>query len=182
MKVNITGVIVVEGAMDVAFLSNFIESEFVSVNGSAVDPKTVEYLQNLPNTTPIYLLLDPDSPGEKIRHHLHQKLNHYIDVFIPQASAIKGKKVGVAESDATTILDAFQKGLTQAACEKEPVITMNDLMTLGLLGQPSSTIKREKIASIFHLGHTNGKTFLTRLNRRNINVQQIKELLNEKTS
>lgn len=182
MKVTISGVIVVEGAMDIAFLSNFIESEIVSVNGSAVDAATVEYLQNVSESTPIYLLLDPDTPGEKIRHHLHQKLHHYIDIFIPQSLARKGKKVGVAESNAKTILEAFRAGLAKPTTGVTPTITLNELMSLGLIGQPTSSLKREKISSRLHLGHTNGKTLLTRLNRRGIKVHQLKELLHEKTS
>lgn len=180
MKQYIEGVIVVEGAMDIAFLSNFIESEFVSVNGSAVDPKAIEYLKNLPQETPIYLLLDPDAPGEKIRHHLQQQLTHYTDVFIPQSFAKRKHKIGVAESNPTTVLEAFKQGLVKETTHVKSTISIHDLVSLGLVGSPVSKQKRERLESTFHLGHTNGKTFLTRLNRRGITFDQLKEVLDEK--
>jgi len=177
MKKKVSGVIVVEGAMDIAFLSNFLEAEFVSVNGSAVDENVVRYLQNLPLSTPMYLMLDPDSPGEKIRHTLHQKLNHYTDVFIPKAHAIKGKKVGVAESNRTTILSALSQSMEVNDDKLEPTISMQDLVTLQLTGSEHATQRRRHIEQHFHLGFTNTKSLLKRLNQRQITPQQIAEIL-----
>jgi ribonuclease M5 len=177
MKKKISGVIVVEGAMDIAFLSNFIDSEFVSVNGSAIDKNVVRYLQSLPASTPIYLLLDPDSPGEKIRHTLHQQLNHYTDVFVPKAQSIKGKKVGVAESNKQTILDAFAQSVEIHPKHNEPTISIKDLVSLQLTGSENATVRRRLIEQHFHLGFTNTKTLLKRLNQRQITLQQMMEIL-----
>ena len=177
MKKKISGVIVVEGAMDIAFLSNFLESEFVSVNGSAIDENVVRYLQSLPSSTPIYLLLDPDSPGEKIRHTLHQQLNHYTDVFVPKAQAFKGKKVGVAESNKQTILDAFSHSVEVHQKYNEPTISMQDLVSLQLTGSENATVRRRQVEQHFHLGFTNTKTLLKRLNQRQITLQQMMEVL-----
>ena len=177
MKKKISGVIVVEGAMDIAFLSNFLESEIVSVNGSAIDENVVHYLQSLPSSTPIYLLLDPDSPGEKIRHSLHQQLNHYTDVFVPKAKAIKGKKVGVAESNKQTILDAFAQSVEVGQKNYEPTISMQDLVILQLTGSENATVRRRQVEKHFHLGFTNTKTLLKRLNQRQITLQQMMEVL-----
>ena len=177
MKKKMSGVIVVEGAMDIAFLSNFLESEIVSVNGSAIDENVVHYLQSLPSSTPIYLLLDPDSPGEKIRHSLHQQLNHYTDVFVPKAKAIKGKKVGVAESNKQTILDAFAQSVEFHQKHNEPTISMQDLVFLQLTGSENATVRRRQVEQHFHLGFTNTKTLLKRLNQRQITLQQMMEVL-----
>ena len=45
MKVD--GVIVVEGKSDIAFLSNFIEAEFVITNGSEISKDTISYLKKI---------------------------------------------------------------------------------------------------------------------------------------
>ena len=177
MKKKILGVVVVEGTMDIAFLSNFLESDFVSVNGSAIDENVVRYLQSLAPSTPIYLLLDPDSPGEKIRHTLHQQLNHYTDVFVPKAQAIKGKKVGVAESNKQTILDAFSRSVEVRQNNNEPTISIHDLVSLQLTGSENATMRRRQIEQHLHLGFTNTKTLLKRLNQRQIPPQQIMEIL-----
>ena len=44
---RIDGVIVVEGKSDVAFLSNFIDTEFVTTNGSEISKDTIEYLKKI---------------------------------------------------------------------------------------------------------------------------------------
>ena len=50
---RIDGVIVVEGKSDVAFLSNFIDSEFVVTNGSEVSKDTIEYVKKASESKPI---------------------------------------------------------------------------------------------------------------------------------
>ena len=65
--IKIDGVIVVEGKSDVAFLSNFINAQFVTTNGSEISKETIEYLKTLSKNKDIYVLTDPDFPGERIR-------------------------------------------------------------------------------------------------------------------
>lgn len=54
MKKIISGIIVVEGITDVSFLSQFIEAEFVTTNGSEIPDSTIEYLKK-PKKNAIFL-------------------------------------------------------------------------------------------------------------------------------
>ena len=64
---KIDGVIVVEGKTDVSFLSSFVEAEFVTTNGSEISKETIDYLKKIAANKYIYVLTDPDYPGERIR-------------------------------------------------------------------------------------------------------------------
>ena len=79
---KIDGVIVVEGKSDVAFLSNFIEAEFVTTNGSEIPDSTIEYLKEISGKSSIYVLTDPDSPGEKIRAKLNENIPNLKHCFV----------------------------------------------------------------------------------------------------
>ena len=76
MKKIINGIIVVEGKTDVAFLSEFIDAEFVITNGSEIPQKTIEYLQKSSENRDIFVLTDPDSPGKRIRDILDLKIKN----------------------------------------------------------------------------------------------------------
>jgi 5S rRNA maturation endonuclease (ribonuclease M5) len=44
---RIEDLIVVEGKTDIDFLSSFIDADFYSVNGSAVNEKDIDFLKNI---------------------------------------------------------------------------------------------------------------------------------------
>ena len=173
---KIDGVIVVEGKSDVAFLSNFIEAEFVTTNGSEIPESTIEYLKEISAKTSIYVLTDPDSPGEKIRAKLNEKISNLKHCFVKKENSIKNGKVGVAESTKEEILDALRNAITTKETKKNN-INMSDLSLLGLTGALDSNEKREKITNKLHLGHCNAKTFLKRLNYCDITINELKKLL-----
>ena len=64
--------------------------------------------------------------------------------------------------------------------EKKNSISINDLYSLGLIGQDISVKKREYLASVLHIGNPNGKTLLKRLNYMGIEFEELKVILNEK--
>ena len=53
---------------------------------------------------------------------------------------------------------------------------MSDLYDLGLMGQDGSTEKRKALEDSLHLGHTNGKTLLSRLRALGYTRQQLEEI------
>lgn len=171
---KIDGIVVVEGKSDVAFLSSFLDCEFVTTNGSEISKDTISYLKN--QNKNIYVLTDPDYPGERIRTVLDENIPNLHHCFIKKENAIKNGKVGVAESNKEEILQALKNAVVLA---KENIgnITMSDLNELGLTGETNSKEKRDKISEQLHLGHTNAKTFLKRINYCNITIEQIKQLL-----
>ena len=176
MKKHIDGVLVVEGKSDVSFLSNYIDAEFVITNGSDIPNETIEYLKNVSKRKKIYVLTDPDSPGKRIRDVLDENIPNLNHAFISKEKSIKCGKVGVAEGDITEILEALKNAITTNK-DNKGCLTTNDLYELGLLGKEDSKEKREIVSKKLHLGHSNGKTLLKRLNYLGISKEELKKNL-----
>jgi ribonuclease M5 len=77
-------ILVVEGASDKAFISTFLEADFVITNGSEVSRETIEYLKEAKKTRDIVVLTDPDSPGKRIRDILDQNIPGLLHAFVPK--------------------------------------------------------------------------------------------------
>lgn len=176
MSKIINGIIVVEGKSDVAFLSTFIDAEFVTTNGSEISQKTIEYLKKSAENRDIFVLTDPDSPGKRIRDILDQNIPNLKHCFIPKENAIKKNKVGVAESTKEEVLKALSNAV-QTNSKIKGNITSSDLVMLGLLGNQDSAKKRFMVAEKFHLGFGNAKTFLKRVNYSGITLEELKNSL-----
>lgn len=176
MKKVVNGIIVVEGITDVAFLSNFIEAEFITTNGSEIPEKTIEYLKNCAEKRDIFVLTDPDSPGKRIRDKLDENIPNLKHCFISKEHAIKKNKVGVAESTKEEILDSLSHYLTTTTT-KTGTITQFDLVSLGLAGSEDSAQKRDAVCKKLHLGFCNGKTFLKRVNCCNLTIEDLRNCL-----
>lgn len=173
---KIDGVIVVEGKSDVAFLSNFIDAQFVTTNGSEISKDTIEYIKKLSNDKNVYVLTDPDFPGERIRKILDENIPGLKHCFVNKEKSIKKGKVGVAESTKEEIEKALENAKT---FDKKSIgtLTTSDLIDLGLSGQPDSEEKRNAIASKLNLGYCNAKTFIKRANYCGINKEELEKLL-----
>lgn len=171
---KIDGVIVVEGKSDVAFLSSFIDAEFVTTNGSEISKGTIEYLKKV--TKPIYVLTDPDYPGERIRKVLDENIPNLNHCFVKKENSIKRGKVGVAESTKEEIESAL-KNVVSTNDKQIGSLTTNDLIELGLIGNNNSSKKRDQVCEALHLGHCTAKTFLKRLNYCNIKIEDLKKIL-----
>lgn len=176
MKQIIDGIIVVEGKSDVAFLSEFIDAEFVITNGSEISEKTIEYLKKCAEKRSIFVLTDPDYPGKRIRDILDQSIPNLKHCFVSKENSIKHNKVGVAESTKEEVLNALQNFIVST---KKPIgnVKLSDLIALGLSGQADSNEKREKICKKYHLGFCNAKTFLKRINNCGITLEEIRKSL-----
>lgn len=177
MKKKIDALIVVEGKTDVAFLSSFLDSSFVITNGSDVPRETIEYIKTASLIKDVIVLTDPDFPGKKIRDLLIKEIPNLKHAFVNKEECIKNGKVGVAESNKEEILRALSTLLISSK-KSEGNLTYYDLMELGLIGSNESSNLREKICHKYSLGHSNGKTLLSRLNSINISKDQLREDLN----
>ncbi len=178
MKKQINGIIVVEGKSDVALLSNFIDAEFVTTNGSDIPFETISYLKEASKNKEIIVLTDPDSPGKRIRDVLDQNIPNLVHCFIEKSHAIRNGKVGVAECDMDEIFRALENKFINKV-NKFDIITMSDLYDLGLSGTDDSFEKRNYVCHKLNLGFGNAKTLLKRLNSQGITKEEIGKILNE---
>ncbi len=172
-KIPYPALIVVEGATDKALLDSFLDAEIIITNGSEVSRGTIDYISKVAETRPVVVLTDPDSPGKRIRDVLDAEIPGLKHAFIPKEKAIKGHKVGVAESDKVTILEALAFPLETPVRKKNKEITMADLYDLGLVGAEDSSLLREKVGNDLHIGFTNAKTFLKRINILDISLEDL---------
>lgn len=173
------GVIVVEGATDKLLLESFLDTTIVTTNGSDVPHETIDYIKELAKTHSVVVLTDPDSPGKRIRDILNLEIPGLYHAYIPKEKAIKKNKVGVAESDKETILEALMHACPSPSSSKKGSLSIQDIVDLGLIGNDDSSGKRDIIAKKFHIGHGNGKATLKMLNSLGITKEQLEEALNE---
>jgi len=178
MKTRIEDLIVVEGKTDIDFLSSFLDAEFYSVNGSAVNEKDINFLNEVAKTRGIIVLTDPDFPGEKIRNYLNEKINSVKNAYVKKENSIKNNKVGVAESSKEEVLNALKNYVIYDKEKKEYNLTNYDLYELGLIGSENSRKLRKIVDENYHTGKSNGKALLKKLNYLNIKREDLEKLLN----
>ena len=177
MKVKYPHVIVVEGKMDRDLLESFLDADIITTNGSEVSRETIEYVRALSKTRTVVVLTDPDAPGKRIRDILNSEVTGLFNAFIPKEKAIKKHKVGVAESDKATIMDALNHLMLPETDSKSSNLTMNDLFELGLMGGDDSVSKRRTLENQLHIDQVNGKTLLKRLKALGLERKDLEEAL-----
>lgn len=171
MKMHLDGVLVVEGKEDASYLSNYISSEIVVVNGYELDPKTIAYLKG----KKVIALLDPDDAGKAIRKRLNTIIPDLINVEIDINRCNRGKKNGVAECEIEELV-----GKLQAFSVKTPEISQNiaisDLYNLGIT---ENNELRAYVTGKLNLGKCNNKQLLKRLNLNQVQLEELKKIVEE---
>lgn len=174
-------VLVVEGKNDKSrILAIFPHLQVITTNGSEISEETLRMIEELSKNHQIILFLDPDFPGERIRNIILNRVPNCQNVFIQKKKAIdyKKKKVGVEHASDEDIIEALENRITFR--NGIPTLTTIDFYNLGLLGSDNSSQKRSYLASVLHLGNSNGKTLLKRLNFMQISYKKVRELLDAK--
>ena len=172
MKLFLNGVLVVEGKEDASYLSNYIESEIVVVNGYEMSDRTINYLKG----KTIIALLDPDDAGKQIRKILNYKLENVINVEIDINKCIRGTKNGVAECSIDEIMVKLQPySVKNPAILKR--IQESDLFNLGLVN--GDICLRKYVCEKLNLGKCNGKVLLKRLNANNVSMEELTKVVEE---
>ena len=167
MKIFLNRTLVVEGKEDASYLSNYISSEIVVVNGYELSEETISYLKN----KEVILLLDPDEAGKKIREKLNNEIVNAINIEIDINKCNRGTKKGVAECEIEEILSKLHKYVIEET-NSDLDIQMSDLYNLGLM---TNKELREKVCAKLNLGRCNAKTLYKRLNRNSISLKQLSE-------
>ena len=169
MKIYLKGVLVVEGKEDASYLSNYIASEIVIVNGFELDKSTISYLNN----RHVLALLDPDEAGKQIREKLNKELKDIVNIGVNIDKCNRGTKNGVAECEIDEIL-AVLKPYVVDKPDNMSAIKQSDLYALGLTNNKE---KREFVCEKLNLGKCNGKTLYKRLILNNISYEKLCEII-----
>lgn len=179
MKIKYPNVIVVEGKMDKDLLESFLEVDIVTTNGSEVSRETINYVKELAKNRNVVVLTDPDAPGKRIRDILNNEIPGLYNAFVPKDKSIKKHKVGVAECDKNTILEALNNLMCPISEKPESDLTVVDLFELGLTGNKEASENRKKLENALHIDQVNGKTLLKRLKALGINKNDLEEMLKD---
>lgn len=171
MKKYLDGVLVVEGKEDASYLSNYIESEIVTVQGYEISQSTIAYLEH----KKVIILTDPDEAGKKIRERLNNYLKNAINVEIDLKQCTRASKNGVAECRIEEIMSKLEPYFTQKP-RKTPIFNSFILYDLGISNNKEL---RTYIGERLSLGSCNNKQLLKRLNDSNIQLEQLKEIIEE---
>lgn len=172
MKLYLDGILVVEGKEDASYLSNYIDSEIVVVNGFEMADETIKYLSG----KRVIALLDPDEAGQKIRKTLNTKLDDVINVEIDITKCVRGIKNGVAECSIEEIVAKLQTYSVKNPAKLQR-IQKSDLFESGLINGDSAL--RNFVCRKLNLGKCNGKALYKRLNANNISIEQLTQVVEE---
>ena len=85
---KISEIIVVEGKNDVAAVKRAVNADCVSVSGLGINKKMIKFLKELDKKRGIIVLMDPDSPGEKIRSIISEQIPGSKHAFIDRKSVV----------------------------------------------------------------------------------------------
>ena len=174
LKTKIKEIIVVEGRSDSAKLKSFLDCDSFETSGSAIDEKTLDYIEKMSEGRGIIIFTDPDFPGMQIRQKVSQRIPNCKHAFVKKQDAIAHGKVGIAEAKKEAIIEALNEATT--FIENNETITWQEFIGLDIIGNKE---KRLEIYDRFHLGYGNAKTLFKRLNMAGITKEMIEEELNK---
>ena len=172
-KINIDGVLIVEGKDDVSYLSSFVNALFFTTNGYDVSQEKVTFLKEASKVNKLIIFTDPDEAGEKIRNTLKNQLLGAFEAKCEIIVRKNQKKFGVAEMAKSAIIEAL-RGFTTTTEFRANNYRLSTLISLSK--NPKEA--KDKLISKYRLIDGNNKSLENQLNILKISPQEIKELLN----
>ncbi|MDR0674705.1 MAG: ribonuclease M5 [Mycoplasmataceae bacterium] len=170
MKPSIKEIVVVEGKTDTIKLQSLFDVDTIETNGSYLSRETIVLIQKAANNRGVILFLDPDGPGEAIRRKLENNLITYKQAFINKADITDKKKIGVAEADSRTIVNAFQNLVTFH--KPKDSIGWDEY-----LQHDWNKAKRKIVADYFKISESTNKRLFKRLNMMGIDNKTLKQII-----
>ena len=157
--INLSQVLVVEGAYDKTRLSTLVDTLIIPTNGFSIfkDQEKTALLRTLANERGVVILTDSDSAGFLIRNRLKQLLagGQVYHAYIPDvygkekrkpAPSAEGK-LGVEGMTTDVLLQALTDAgvICQTAPENKSHITKADFMLWGLSGGENAATRRKEL-------------------------------------
>lgn len=175
---NINGVIVVEGNADKAYLSSFINSNFVVTNGFCVS-KNLNFLKKVEEKDiRIIVLTDPDFAGEKIAKEIQKNLQKALIISVNPLKCSKHGKHGVAECEKEEIINKL-KPFSSTNSDKSNNITKCFFFKNKISGINYDKELKRYLNEMYSLNATNTNQMIDRLNILKITQEEILEKIKE---
>ena len=158
MKIN--EFIVVEGRDDTERVKRAVQCDTIETNGSAINESTLKVIAQAYETRGVIVLTDPDFPGDKIRNTIQKQIPGVKHAYIDKEKAKnKRGKIGVEHAQLSDIKEA--------------------LIDLGLIVGKDARHKREKLGRKLHIGHSNGKQLINKLNAFGYTEEDVRSALSD---
>lgn len=175
---KIKEVIVVEGKNDSNVLKSFFECDTIETHGTCLSEYTLQLIKKAKDIRGVIIFTDPDSPGEKIRNEINQRINGCKNAFIPKELSRTDKKVGIEHASKKDLEEALKTCMTfDSSIERK--ITLQDFMDLHLSGYPESKVLRKKVGYKLKIGESNAKTLCNRCNMLGVKKEELEKILEE---
>ncbi|MDW5472644.1 ribonuclease M5 [Staphylococcus equorum] len=177
MKIN--EFIVVEGRDDTERVKRAVKCDTIETNGSAINEQTLSVIAQAFETRGVIVLTDPDFPGDKIRNTIQKHIPGVKHAYIDREKAkSKRGKIGVEHAQLEDIKDALINVSTPFE-EGHETISKSVLIDLGLIIGKDARKKREIIGRKLHIGHSNGKQLINKLNAFGYTEEDVRNALSD---
>ncbi|MBI5975564.1 ribonuclease M5 [Staphylococcus canis] len=174
--------VVVEGRDDTTRVKQAVSCETIETHGSAIDEAVIEVIRHAQATRGVIVFTDPDFPGDKIRTTIQQAVPGVKHAFIDRNQAKnKQGKIGVEHASLEAIREALRHVSTPLT-HHEPKIDQSLLIDLGLIIGPHAKQRREILGRQLHIGHSNGKQLLKKLNAFGYTEADVRQALRKEES
>ena len=165
MKIN--EFIVVEGKDDTERVKSAVDCDTIETNGSAIDTYTLEVIQHAQQTRGVIVLTDPDFPGDKIRNTIREHVSGVKHAYVDREKAkSKRGKIGIEHANIKDIQEALMH-------------VSSPLIDLGLIIGKDARHRRNILGRKLHIGHSNGKQLLKKLNAFGYTEDDVRKALFE---
>ncbi|SFM32185.1 ribonuclease M5 [Paenibacillus sp. 1_12] len=153
--------IVVEGKDDTTAIKRAVDAETIETGGSAINKDIIRRIKLAQQRRGVIVFTDPDHAGERIRKIITAQVPGCKHAFITREDATSKGDIGVENASADTIRRALENVRTDyEAAESD--ITLEDLMTAGLIVHPQAAARRMEMGKRLGIGYCNGKQFYNR--------------------
>lgn len=168
-KINIDGVLIVEGKDDVSYLSSFINVYFFITNGYDLSKEKIDFLNYASKRNKLIIFTDPDDAGNNIRKKLKENVSPIYEAKVKLVIRKNKKKTGIAEIEKEEIMSSLKEYISDKEINKNNY-RLSSLISLS--DNPKE--KREKLIKKYHLVRGNNKLIEEQLNILKIDVAEIK--------
>lgn len=173
-KIKIKEAIVVEGRDDIDVVSKAFDTLIIATHGFGITKQTWSLIERAYNEKGIIILTDPDFSGQEIRRKLTEKFPNAKQAYMPRELATKQDDIGIENSKPKDVIKAVEGAkMTVEASEKK--VSMQDIASLGLSGEPSSAELRRAVSAKLGIGQGNSKAFIKMVNGYGITLEEVKE-------
>jgi len=174
-------IIVVEGRSDTVAIQRAVEAETIETGGSAINGEVIRQIALAQERRGVIILTDPDHAGERIRKIVSANVPGCKHAFLTREEATDGEDIGVENASPEAIRRALENVRTEAreAADEADGVTMEDLMSAGLIVHPQAAERRLMMGNILGIGYCNGKQFFKRCRMFRISREEFAEAYNE---